>query len=116
MKHLTTTIAVAALLAFSIPAGAQVYPAPQMPYYSAYWPEMVDNGCCTDFPTHTPSDFVADQLNQQVVNFNNASPIYSYPYPYPYPYPAYGYASPYGGSYPYSGGGYAQPYPYSYGY
>jgi hypothetical protein len=31
---------------------------------------MMDDGCCTDFPTHTPSDFVADQLNRQVLDYN----------------------------------------------
>ena len=67
MKFITTALAGAAMLALTVPAGAQMYPTYSPP---AVWPEMVDNGCCTDFPTHAPSDFVADQLNRQVLDFN----------------------------------------------
>jgi hypothetical protein len=73
MKHLAGAFAAAALLAFTLPASAQLYPtspSPQPMYYSGLAPEMMDDGCCTDFPTHTPSDFVADQLNRQVLDYN----------------------------------------------
>ncbi len=71
MKHLAPALA-AALLAFTLPASAQVYPrtAPQPMYYSGLWPEMMDDGSSSDFPTHTPSDFVADQLNRQMLDYN----------------------------------------------
>lgn len=71
MKHLAGAFAAAVLFAFTLPASAQVYPpSPQPMYYSGLWPEMMDDGCCTDHPTHSPSDFVSDQLNRQVLDFN----------------------------------------------
>jgi hypothetical protein len=69
-KHLPAAIAAAALFAFTLPASAQIYSTSPQPMYSGLYPEMVDNGCCTDFPTHSPSDFVADQLNRQVLDYN----------------------------------------------
>jgi hypothetical protein len=72
MRYVSTAAAAAAFLWLVAPAGAQTYypTPPGAAYYSGLWPEMVDNGCCTDFPTHTPSDFVADQLNRQVLDYN----------------------------------------------
>jgi hypothetical protein len=70
MKHLAGAIAAAALFACTLPASAQVYPTSPPQNYSGLWPEMMDDGCCTDFPTHTSSDFVAGQLNQQVLDYN----------------------------------------------
>jgi hypothetical protein len=80
MKYPTTALATAALLSLIVPVSAQMYPTSPTPqpaqgYYTALWPEMMDNGSSSDFPTHTPSDFVADQLNRQVLNYN-AGPIY----------------------------------------
>ena len=65
-----------------------MYPAWQTPqrvqgYYSALWPEMMDNGPSSDFPTHTPSDFVADHLNRQVLDFNAQPPMMPMPGPMP---------------------------------
>ena len=76
MRNLITAFAAAALLALSVPASAQMYPTWSQPmHYSGMWPEMMDNGSSSDFPTHTASDFVADQLNRQVLNYN-AGPVY----------------------------------------
>jgi hypothetical protein len=69
-KHFPAAFAAAALFAFAVPASAQIYPTSPQPMYSGLYPEMMDDGCCTDFPTHTPSDFVADQLNRQVLDYN----------------------------------------------
>ena len=88
MRYLATTCAAAALLPFTWPASAQMYPtysptwqAPQpgYSYYSSASPEMIDNGCCTDFPTHTASDFMSGPLNQQVLNYNAQPPVYPAP-------------------------------------
>lgn len=72
MRHVATAFGAAAFLWLVAPVWAQIYyptnPGPM--YSSGLWPEMVDNGCCTDFPTHTPSDFVADRLNRQVLDYN----------------------------------------------
>ena len=86
MRFLATAVA-AGLLAFAAPASAQTYPAypsapqPAYPYYS-----MMDDDSTTDFPTHSPTDFVADQLNRQVLEFNAQPPVYPAPV---YPAPAY---------------------------
>lgn len=74
MKYLMTAFAAAALLSLTLPASAQLY-GQGYGYYGGMWPEMVDNGCCTDFPTHSPTDFMADQLNRQVLNYNAAPPM-----------------------------------------
>ncbi len=70
MKHLAGAAFAAALFAFTLPASAQLYPVTPQPMYSGVYPEMMDDGCCTDHPTHTPSDFVADQLNREVLDYN----------------------------------------------
>ena len=82
MKTLVTAAAVT-LLALAMPASAQMYSSYSYPYYSAAWPEMVDNGCCTDFPTHSPTDYMASQLNQQVLNYNAQPPMYPAPAYFP---------------------------------
>ena len=66
MKYVATAFAAATFLWLVAPASAQSY------YRMApgVWPEMVDDGCCTDFPTHSPTDWMADQLNAQVLQFN----------------------------------------------
>ena len=83
MKYFITTLAAAALLSLTVPASAQMYPTSPTPapmYYSGMCPEMADNGCCTDFPTHTSSDFVSGPLNRQVLDFNAQPPVYPYQY------------------------------------
>ena len=82
MRYIATAFAIAALLSLAGSASAQMYApysAPTSPYYSAAWPEMMDNGCCTDFPTHTATDYMAGQLNQQVLNYNAQPPMYPAP-------------------------------------
>ena len=80
MKSLFAAIPVsAALLLWATPAPAQMYPVPATPqpmqgYYSGLWPEMIDNGSSSDFPTHGPTDHMAGQLNRQVLDFNALSP------------------------------------------
>jgi hypothetical protein len=84
MKLLMTGLAIA-LLALAAPASAQMYPqpaprympptmnppmAPTMGYRAPAMPEMMDNGSSSDFPTHSATDFVADQLNRQVLDSN----------------------------------------------
>ena len=72
MKYSAMAFAAAVFLWLVAPASAQSY------YSTApgVWPEMVDNGCCTDYPTHSPTDFMADQLNSQVLQFNAQPPVY----------------------------------------
>jgi hypothetical protein len=72
MKYISTAFAAAAFLSLAAPAWAQMSytTAPRPMYYGGSWPEMMDDGSSSDFPTHTPSDFVADRLNSQVLQFN----------------------------------------------
>src|SRR5437868_5069684 len=78
MKTLLAGLALVASLGFAVSASAQMAPGypgysqwvdeptmmPAMPMYRApVTPEMIDNGSSSDYPTHTPSDFTADQLN-----------------------------------------------------
>lgn len=72
MKKLIIGAAIAGAMVIAAPVSAQTYGpmvgppfAPQAPIYPRpFTPEMMDNGSSSDFPTHTPSDFVADQLNR----------------------------------------------------
>lgn len=66
MKYVATAFAAATFLWLVAPVSAQSY----YPTAPGVWPEMVDDGCCTDFPTHSPTDWMADQLNAQVLQFN----------------------------------------------
>ncbi len=81
MRYVATAFAATAFLWLVAPAPAQTYypaaPGPTDPMYSGTpiysggpWPEMMDDGSSSDFPTHTASDFVADQLNARVLQFN----------------------------------------------
>ena len=91
MKLFATT-ACAVLLAAG-PAAAQLMytpvPPPPMPPPSVYpapapplW--TYDDGSTSDYPTHTPSDFVADQLNRQELIASGAA---GYPPPAYWPPP-----------------------------
>jgi hypothetical protein len=89
MKQILVGLSAAAALAFAAPVSAQVYtPYSSLPTSSTYYhgpitPEMMDDGSSSDFPTHIPSDFVADQLNRQVLENNNTIyyPTLIYPVP-----------------------------------
>jgi len=83
MKQIVIGVSALAMAAFAVPALAQVYvPSPSVNvYYGQITPEMMDNGSSSDFPTHTPSDFVANQLNREVLMNNNTIEIYPVPMP-----------------------------------
>lgn len=86
MKYFAPAFAAAALVGLVAAATAQNYApmgpqmmAPPAPYLPRY---MMDDGSSSDFPTHTPSDFVADHLNQQIHEMNEGSgPMAPAPYP-----------------------------------
>jgi hypothetical protein len=83
MTQIVIGVSALAMAAFAVPALAQVYvPSPLAnAYYGQITPEMIDNGSSSDFPTHTPSDFVADRLNREVLMNNNTIVIYPAPMP-----------------------------------
>jgi hypothetical protein len=72
MKYLAAAFAAVAFLWVAAPSFAQTYYATTAgpTYQTGLWPEMMDDGSSSDFPTHTPSDFTADRLNSQVLQFN----------------------------------------------
>ena len=90
MKYVVMATAAAAVLALSMPVHAQTYPpAYQMdqmgPHYrmnpnmspgsrpGMYREMMMDDGSSSDFPTHGPTDWSAEQLNRQVLMNNGGS-------------------------------------------
>lgn len=74
MKYLIAAAAILGAVMIAGPASAQSYgygpvytspiPPAGMMYPGQAAPMMMDNGTSSDYPTHTPSDFVADQLNR----------------------------------------------------